>query len=128
MTELTLTKLQITEGIWTGRLTGPALPGASVPALSVTHLDEPVPGFRLIPDRDTPGRWTLSVPIPVSALSEGVQTILIREAESGARLGSISIVTGEPLEDDIRAEVDLLRAELDMLKKAFRRHCTETTG
>jgi hypothetical protein len=27
----------------------------------------------------------------------------------------------------LRAEVDLLRAELDMLKRAFRRHCVETT-
>lgn len=128
MTELTLTKLQITEGVWTGRLTGPALPNGTLPKLSITHLDEPVHGTKLVADRETPGNWTLSVPIPVSALAEGVQTILIREAESGARLGSISIVTGEPLEDDIRAEVDLLRAELDMLKKAFRRHCTETAG
>jgi hypothetical protein len=30
------------------------------------------------------------------------------------------------MEDDLRAEVDLLRAELDMLKRAFRRHCLET--
>jgi hypothetical protein len=32
------------------------------------------------------------------------------------------------MEDDLRAEVDLLRAELDMLKRAFRRHCLETAG
>jgi hypothetical protein len=32
------------------------------------------------------------------------------------------------MEDDLRAEVDLLRAELDMLKRAFRRHCLETMG
>jgi hypothetical protein len=30
------------------------------------------------------------------------------------------------LDEDIRAEVDLLRAELDLLKRAFRRHCSET--
>jgi hypothetical protein len=33
-----------------------------------------------------------------------------------------------PLEEDIRAEVSLLRAELDLLKRAFRRHCAETAG
>ncbi len=55
-----------------------------------------------------------------------MQTFLITETASGVRLGSFAIVTGEPLEDDIRAELDLLRAELDMLKKAFRRHCLET--
>jgi hypothetical protein len=40
--------------------------------------------------------------------------------------GAFAIVTGEPLDDDIRAELDLLRAELEMLKRAFRRHCLET--
>ncbi len=28
--------------------------------------------------------------------------------------------------DEPTAEVDLLRSELDMLKRAFRRHCLET--
>ena len=28
---------------------------------------------------------------------------------------------------DLRAEMDLMRAELDMLKRAFRRHCVETS-
>jgi len=27
----------------------------------------------------------------------------------------------------MRVEMDLLRAELDMLKRAFRRHCLETS-
>jgi hypothetical protein len=43
-------------------------------------------------------------------------------------LGSFSIVAGDALAEDIRAELSLLRAELDMLKKAFRRHCVETSG
>ena len=46
--------------------------------------------------------------------------------QTGDTLDSISIITGEVLSDDIRAEMNLLRAELDMLKKAFRRHCIET--
>jgi hypothetical protein len=57
-----------------------------------------------------------------------VQTFLVREAGSGATLGHFTIVAGVPLEADLRAEVDLLRAELDMLKKAFRRHCVESGG
>ena len=36
------------------------------------------------------------------------------------------MITGEPVEDDLRGEIDLLRAELDMLKRAFRRHCIDT--
>jgi hypothetical protein len=68
------------------------------------------------------------VPIPAEALSEGVQTFLIREAASGDKLAHFTIITGVVMEDDIRAEMDLLRAELDMLKRAFRRHCLETMG
>jgi hypothetical protein len=57
-----------------------------------------------------------------------VQVFLINDAATGETLDSFTIITGEPLEDDIRAEVELLRAELDMLKRAFRRHCVETSG
>ena len=30
--------------------------------------------------------------------------------------------------EDIRAELSLVRDELDLLKRAFRRHCVETEG
>ena len=63
---------------------------------------------------------------PAEVLSDGIQTILIREAGSDEPMERIVIAAGKPLDDDIRAEVDLLRAELDMLKRAFRRHCVET--
>jgi hypothetical protein len=51
---------------------------------------------------------------------------LICQRESTVVLGSFSITSGEPLEDDLRNEINLLREELDMLKRAFRRHCVET--
>jgi hypothetical protein len=50
------------------------------------------------------------------------------QRETGETLAHFTIITGVPMEDDLRAEVDLLRAELDMLKRAFRRHCVETLG
>ncbi len=125
MTTMTLTKDRIHSGIWSGKL---VVPGGSQarPEVLVTHLDQPVPGVNLTAESGARDLWTLQIPIPTSALSEGVQTVLISDGRSGARLGSFCIVTGAPLEDDIRAEVDLLRAELDMLKRAFRRHCLET--
>ena len=46
----------------------------------------------------------------------------------GEVLASFTLVAGVPLEEDLRAEISLLRAELDLLKKAFRRHVTETAG
>lgn len=123
MPELTLTKLQIAGGVWTGRLTGPA---GAAPRLEATLLDQPVGQLQVRPDAGAPGHWTVSLPIPPEALRDGMQTILIREAQTGGRLASITILLGEPLEDDIRAEVNLLRAELDLLKRAFRRHCADS--
>lgn len=77
-------------------------------------------------EAEAAGRFTVKVPIPVHLLADGVQSFIIQDAVSGEKLNAFSIVTGEPLEDDIRSEIDLLRAELDMLKKAFRHHCWET--
>ena len=68
----------------------------------------------------------LSVPIPPDAIADGVQTLLIIDASRKEQIGHITLLAGDVLGDDIRAEMDLLRAELDMLKRAFRRHCLET--
>ena len=48
--------------------------------------------------------WLLQVPIPEEAIADG-----------------------EALGDDMRVEIELPRAEIDMLKRAFRRHCVETS-
>ena len=61
------------------------------------------------------------VPIPAVLLSDGVQTVILSDAATGERLSSFAILAGDALSEDIRAEVDLIRAELDMLKSAFRR-------
>ena len=74
-----------------------------------------------------PNQWSVRVPIPIELIGDGAQTFLIFDRDTGKTLDSFTIITGEPLSDDLQAEVDLLRAELDMLKKAFRRHCVETS-
>lgn len=124
MTEFALTKTRLFEGVWEGVLTrsgNSTLP----PELLVTHLDRPVPNVTLSEAR-TENEWLLKVPIPSYLLSDGVQTFLILDARSDEVLDKFSLICGEPLDHDLRAEVDLLRAELDMLKRAFRRHCVET--
>jgi len=122
MTEATLTKTRIRAGIWEGILSGPATP----PALEVTLLDQKLPGVQVQPFPGKPGDWTVKVPIPTEMLGDGVQTFLIRDSARSETLAHFTIITGVAMEDDIRAEIDLLRAELDMLKRAFRRHCLET--
>ncbi len=124
MGEHVLTKTRIRAGIWEGILTGVA----GEPKLEVLLLEQHIPGVSVAPATDKPGAWAVSVPIPAAALSEGVQTFLIREAGSFETLAHFTIVTGVAMEDDLRAEIDLLRAELDMLKRAFRRHCLETAS
>lgn len=72
------------------------------------------------------GVWLLQATIPANRLADGIQTFLLRDSRSGETLAHFSIIAGATAEADLRAEVDLLRAELDMLKKAFRRHCAES--
>jgi len=124
MSDLNLTKKRIFAGVWEGVLTG----ATDQPLLEVLHQETPVLGAEIAGLPDQPGAWAIRVPIPAALLSEGVQTFLIREAVSGETLGHFTIVTGVALEDDVRAEIDLLRSELDMLKRAFRRHCLESAG
>ncbi|RME18719.1 MAG: hypothetical protein D6801_00660 [Alphaproteobacteria bacterium] len=122
MSSIQLTKTTIRAGVWEGVLTG----AGARPDLEVTHQAKPVPGLRLKEDPSVPGQFIVQVPIPPELLSEGVQTFVITDRASGETLESFSIVTGQPVDEDFRAEVELLRAELDLLKRAFRRHCAET--
>lgn len=120
MAVMTLTKTSMVAGVWQGALTGQF---DAPPTLRVTHLNTDVPGVEVQPCEDG---WSVRVPIPAHLISDGVQSFVISEAKTGETLSSFAILAGDALAEDIRAEMDLLRAELDMLKRAFRRHCVET--
>ena len=124
MTEAKLINTRIRAGIWEGLLIGHSNP----PQIEVMHLEMPLKDVRVTADTAQPGQWAVQVPIPLQALSDGVQTFVIRDASTGAKLAHFTVIAGAALEDDIRSELDLLRAELDLLKRAFRRHCVETAG
>ena len=121
-TGMTLTKTRLSGGVWEGKLDGA---GNDVPKLVLTHSGERLDPPMLSQDSDQ-GCWYVSVPIPVDRIADGVETFTIADADSGDMLASFAVLAGEALADDLRAEVDLLREELDMLKRAFRRHCLET--
>ena len=123
MSTLTLTPTKVREGIWEGMV---QQTGSGVPQIRVTHLGITVPDIEL-KESETAGQWQVRVPIPISAISEGVQVFVISDATDDTTLGQFTLIAGEVLGDDLRAEVALLRAELDMLKRAFRRHCMETS-
>ena len=121
--DVTLTKTRIRAGWWEGVLTGTK----AAPELEVVLLGESLRGVTLTPIAGSDGDLAVRVPIPAEVLNDGVQTFVIRQ-KGGERLAHFTIITGVAMEDDLRAEFDLLRAELDMLKRAFRRHCVETAS
>lgn len=122
MTDLVLIKNRLRGGVWEGTLTGPA--NAS-PVLVLRHNDEMVPGLSL--ERTDDGSWSVRVPVPVDLIDDEFRTFVIVDENSNTILSSFSVFAGDQVSDDLQAEVDLLRAELDLLKRAFRKHCVETT-
>ena len=123
MSRYTLTKTRFHDGVWEGLVVADA-PDAPLPEIEARLHDAPLRGLTLAP-AGQPGRWVLELPIPVEALGDGVQTFVMRDAATDTVLQDFVILAGDALGDDIRAELALLRAELDMLKRAFRRHCAE---
>jgi hypothetical protein len=124
MSDLTLTKTRLFEGVWEGVLTSRGEANVQ-PSIDVMYLEKKQPGVEVIENREA-GNWLVRVRIAPELISDGVHVFLIRDARTGETLESITMLAGEALGDDIRAETELLRAELDMLKRAFRRHCLET--
>lgn len=117
MSDMTLTKTRFHGGVWEGILTGG---GATPPRLILRHQDQDIAALDVTAND---AAYLVRAQVPVERLGDGVQTFTIA-AENGAEaLASFSIVAGEPVEDDLRAEIALLRAELDLLKRAFRNHC-----
>ena len=123
MSDLIVTKTRMRAGIWEGVVDWPGAENGQEPAIVVRQDGIVIRSVSMTPDG--PDRWALRISIPPDLLSDGVQVFTISDAQDDAVLGNFAIVTGEALEDELQAEVALLRAELDMLKAAFRRHCLE---
>ena len=113
---ITLHPGRLRAGVWEAVLESDA-----EPAVEVLHQGSALPGLKVEALAGRPTDWLLRLPVPVERLDDGVQTFLFR-AGDGSTLGHFTIVSGLPLEADLRAEIDLLRAELDLLKRAFRHH------
>lgn len=76
------------------------------------------------------GQWQVTVSIPPDMLADGVQTyILIADSGQGneapqpgaLRLGHMPLIAGSALDQDLLAEIALLKAEVELLKREFRR-------
>ena len=126
MSEFTVTKARFNAGIWEGIVLSQNM-DVPTPDIAVSLLGEDLQDVSVVLDETAQDHWVLRFVVPSEVLSDGVQVFLIVDRQTGENLGSFTILSGEPMEDDIRADMELLRAELDMMKRAFRRHCLETT-
>lgn len=115
MTQTNLTFLRFENGLWQAHVRA-----GKEPTIEVRYRGELLENVNLAPNENG---WDLNITVPVSALSEGVHSFIIADAATADKLGGFTIIAGEPAADDLRTEVALLRAELDMLKRAFRRVC-----
>lgn len=109
---------RISGGVWEALVTA-----TEPPVIEALHGGRVVDGVQVQPVPGQPGCFSLRVPIPAWALNEGLQTILVQSG--GLTVATVTLVAGQPLDGDIRAELSLLRAELDLLKRAFQRHVRE---
>ena len=124
----TLNGSRLDEGVWHCELAGAAPGEGAVPDLVMTWRDQELgaPEVAAVPDQT--GRWAVRFAVPAACITDGVQSFTLRDRVSGDRLATFALIAGEPASDDLVAEVALLRAELDMLKRAFRSHCAEGDG
>lgn len=119
MAQAELVKSSIEAGVWQGLIRG-RLPET----LSVSWLGQQIEGLGRAPKPEEDATL-LTLPIPPQMICDGVQTCLIADAADGTLIAAFTLIAGAPLSQDIRAEMGQLRAELDLLKSAFRRLASE---
>ncbi|RMC37741.1 hypothetical protein [Paracoccus alkanivorans] len=114
-------------GTWSGVLTA----GEAPARVALIHLGEVVSVARLA-EAGT-GRWQVSVDLPPALLADGVQSlVLVADGGEGSeaplpdavQLDRLHLAAGTPLDHTLTAEVQLLRAELELLKREIRRLAT----
>ena len=109
----------VVAGCWNGALQGAGTP----PDLSVVHRGQVVARAAL---RDVgPGVWSVRADLPATVIGNGVNGLLLVAGDPGSAgsqvLGGLTLVAGTVAGDDLLAEIAQLRAELEMLKREFRR-------
>lgn len=119
MSQPIFTRIGFRAGIWQGRIQG-----TSSGMIDVLHQGQVLEEVEVTPEAEK--SWILSVSIPSECLGQGISTFIVRDRESSAEIGGFSIIVdADDDSEDMRAELRLLRAELDLLKQAFRRHMNE---
>lgn len=116
---------ELSGGVWRGLI---AYGTAKQPQFEISHNGTPLPDLTVSMAEGVPGSWHLSAPIPPDTISDGVQVYVISDRADKRTLGQFTLIAGDAMSDTLSAQVALLRAELEMLKRALRRHLSETEG
>jgi hypothetical protein len=112
-----LDRLALAAGLWQGRLTGPE--GAEPPPLAATCAGVELPAPRT--EAAGAGRWTVSLALPPTIMTNGTQILAIGPP-GGDPLCLERLAFGDALGGDLAAELAALRTEVEVLKRALRRH------
>lgn len=120
-----MTETLICTTLQAGRYQG-VLTGAAQTEIEALHRGRIVGVARIGPHPDETDAMMVSLDLPAEVLSDGVQVVGLRSTATGEVLDRITLMAGTALDEDVRGELALLRDELEMLKRAFRRHCAET--
>lgn len=114
MSDLILADLTIRRGAILARLSGSSQPPRVAVVLEGTAL--------AVAEVTADGPdWHMSAPLPMDVLSDGARALALVDQDRDEVLATLPVSLGEAYADDLRAEVEMLRAELDLLKKAVRR-------
>jgi hypothetical protein len=125
MSDFQVTKTRILAGIWEGVVDYVGAAETREPRLECLHDGARIPSLTYVPDPEAEGRWILRIAIPPHVLADGIQVFLVNDQETEETLARFSILTDEHYDEGLRREVALLRAELDIVKRAVRRLAME---
>lgn len=127
MATQTLSFVSFRGGLWSGTLVASGGAASDDPEVIVRSPDGADRPAQVASRADALGAWDVTFSVAADDLNQGVCTYLILDSASGDVLDRFVLIAGKPADEDLIAEVALLRAELDVLKAALRGHVRDTT-
>ena len=118
MSEIAVITSQIVDGTWVAKIQ--LVAGRELPKFEIAYQGKPIGTPRVA--RGEGEIATLEFDLSAKFLTDGIHTFSIAESGSDAVLASTQICAGEVEKLDFRAELDLMRQELELTKRVLRRH------